>query len=303
MGDFNRGIKNEAFLEGLRRLAAEESWWRDVLLDRSLIIAIRDEYLNVYWQGQSIFKVSFISGRVAAATHPKYLLNPDVSGQISLVGGSFELEKLQAIMLTRSYEGADTLGKLKRAAGLFSGGEKEGVHAIATSNPSVVDVEIALSANGISDVGSLPRLDIAVFEAAADHVDLVFWEAKLFGNPQVAPRSIVIQVGKYQKVIEAFRQKLLDSYRLVAQNLVEISEMSGGVRQVGQAVQQIAEGRAQLTVSTSDIGIIVYGYDADHQRPGARGETLKKELTRSLSELGIGESRVKFRGDPKGLRL
>lgn len=303
MSDFKRGIKNEAFLEGLRRLAAEESWWRDVLLDRSLIVAVRDEYLNVYWQGQSIFRVSFANGRVAASTHPKYLLNPDVSGQIFLAGGSFELEKLQTTMLIGSYEGPVTLSKLKRAAGLFSGGEKEGVHAIATSNPSVVDVEIALSANGLSDVGSLPRLDMAVFEPAAGHVDLVFWEAKLFGNPQVAPGSIVLQVGKYQRVVEAFQQKLLDSYRLVAKNLVEISKMSGGVRQVVQAVQQVADGSAHLSVSTSDIGIIVYGYDADHQRPGSRGETLKKELARALSEIGVGQERLRFRGDPKGLRL
>lgn len=303
MSDFNRGIKNEALIEGLRRLATEESWWRDVLLDRSLIIAIRDEYLNVYWQGQSIFRVSFVNGRVAASTHPKYLLNPDVSGQISLVGGSFELKKLEATMLTRTYEGAETLGKLKRAAGLFSGREKEGVHAIATSNPSVVDVEIALSANGISDVGSLPRLDLAAFEVATDHIDLVFWEAKIFDNPEVAPRSIVIQIGKYQRVIEASRQKLLESYRLVAQNLVEISKMSGSVRQVSDAVRQVAAGHAQLWVSPSDVGMIVYGYDADHQRPGSRGETLKKELARSLSELGIFERRVRFRGDPKGLRL
>jgi hypothetical protein len=181
MGDFNRGIKNEAFLEALRELAAEESWWRDVLLDRSLIIAIRSEYLNVYWQGQSIFRVGFAKGRVTASTHPKYLLNPDMSGQTSLVDGSFELgEKLQATMLTRGYEGPHTLRKLKKAAGLFSGGEKEGVHAIASSNPSVVDVEIALSANGTSDVGSLPRLDLAAFESATDHIDLVFWEAKIF---------------------------------------------------------------------------------------------------------------------------
>lgn len=303
MSDFKRGIKNEAFLEGLRRLAAEESWWRDVLLDRSLIVAVRDEYLNVYWQGQSIFTVSFTNGRVAASTHPKYLLNPDVSGQIFLAGGSFELEKLQATMLIGSYEGPVTLSKLKSAAGLFSGGEKEGVHAIATSNPSVVDVEIALSANGTSNVGSVPRLDMAVFEPAAGNVDLVFWEAKLFSNPQVAPGSIVLQVGKYQRVVEAFQQKLLESYRLVAQNLVEISNMSGGLRQVGQAVQHVADGSAQLSVSPLNIGIIVYGYDADHQRPGSRGKTLKKELVQSLSELGIGEKRVRFKGDPKGLRL
>jgi hypothetical protein len=52
---FNRGIRNEAFMAALAELAAQESWWRDVLHDRGLIIAVRNEYLNIYWQGQSIF--------------------------------------------------------------------------------------------------------------------------------------------------------------------------------------------------------------------------------------------------------
>jgi hypothetical protein len=303
MSDFNRGIKNEAFLDSLRRLASGDTWWRDVLVEPSLIIAVRDEYLNVYWRGQSIFRVSFFNGAVMATTHPKYLLNPDLSGQISLVDSSFELEKIQATMLTRSYEGPKTLGKLKRAAGVFSGREKEGVHAIATSNPSVVDVEIALSANGTLDVGSLPRLDLAAFEPATDHIDLVFWEAKIFDNPEANPRSISIQIGKYQKVIESFRLRILDSYRLVARNLVEISEMSGGVREVSGTVREVAAGTAPLTTSKSNVGVIVYDYDADQQKPGSRGETLKKQLALALCELGIGEKRLRFRGDPKGLRL
>lgn len=303
MSDFNRGIKNQAFLEGLDKLAAQESWWRDVLLDRSLIIAVRNEYLNVYWQGQSIFKVSFQNGEVIASTHPKYLLNPDVSGQISLIGRSFDLEKIQPKMLTRAYEGEETLGKLKRAAGLFSGREKEGVHSIATANLSVVDVEISLSANGLPGVGNLPRLDLASFEPATGHVDLVFWEAKTFDNPEAKPGPITLQIGKYQRVVEESRQQLVESYRLVARNLADISRMSGDVRQLSEAVHAVAEGKAPLSVSKSNVGMIVYGYDADQQRPGSRGETLKKELILALSALDIDEKRLRFRGDAKGFRL
>ena len=105
MSDFSHGIKNEAFLEGLRKLSAQESWWRDVLADRWLLIAIRDEYLNVYWQGQSIFRVAFQNGEVIATTHPKYLLNPDLSGQIPLIGRSFDLEKI----IEARFSSTDTL--------------------------------------------------------------------------------------------------------------------------------------------------------------------------------------------------
>lgn len=303
MSDFSHGIKNEVFLEALRKLSAQESWWRDVLVDCSLVIALRDEYLNVYWQGQSIFKVAFQNGEVTASTHPKYLLNPDLSGQISLIGGSFDLDRVQAKMLTRAYEGPRTLAKLKRAAELFSGGEKEGVHVIAASNPSVVDVEIALSANGVPGMGDIPRLDLAAFEPAADHVELVFWEAKLFSNPGAKPGLIEVQIGKYQRAIEAFREKLLESYLLVARNLVDICTMSGGVRQLSETVRAVADGKARLSVSKSNVGMIVYGYDADQRSPGSRGDILRKNLSAKLYGLGIDDKRLKFRGDPKGLRL
>jgi hypothetical protein len=42
-----------------------------------------------------------------------------------------------------------TLNKLKRAADLFSGMEKQGVHAIAQANENIIDVEIRLDATGL----------------------------------------------------------------------------------------------------------------------------------------------------------
>jgi hypothetical protein len=42
IGEFKRGIKNQAFLKSLEQLARREGWWRDVLRDPTLIFAVRD---------------------------------------------------------------------------------------------------------------------------------------------------------------------------------------------------------------------------------------------------------------------
>ena len=90
---FKRGIRGGPFREALETLAHQDGWWKDVLADKSLIIGIRDEYVNVYWQGQSIFKVSFKGSKVTASTHEKYLLNPDLEDQIPLIDGKIRLRK------------------------------------------------------------------------------------------------------------------------------------------------------------------------------------------------------------------
>lgn len=36
MSDFKRRIRNEEFLAALEKLTAQESWWRDVVMDPSL---------------------------------------------------------------------------------------------------------------------------------------------------------------------------------------------------------------------------------------------------------------------------
>lgn len=53
---FRRGLSDE-FVAALADLAAEGGWWADVLADTQLVIAVRDERLNVYWHGQSLFDV------------------------------------------------------------------------------------------------------------------------------------------------------------------------------------------------------------------------------------------------------
>ncbi len=65
-------------------------------------------------------------------------------------------------MLARYTSG--TLSKLKRAADLFSGMEKQGVHAIVQANENIIDVEIRLDARDLDSDRDQPRIDIAAFE-------------------------------------------------------------------------------------------------------------------------------------------
>jgi hypothetical protein len=301
---FKRGIRNNSFLEALETLARQDGWWKDVLADKSLIIGIRDEYLNIYWHGQSLFKVSFKGGKVAASTHEKYLLNPDLKDQIPLIDGRFDFGKVAERMLTRDYEGVTTLGRLKRAAALYSGREKEGVHEIATSNPSVVDVEIAVGAVGVANVvKKLPRMDVASFETAERGVDLVFWEAKTFSNPELENGDVVDQIKGYQAVINAHHADIADSYWRVAKNLAAIEKWSNGVRSLAPATRDAAT-KAKINVKSSTIGLIVYDFTADQRdRKGKDGKTLREKLTELFDKNCLSTERFRFKGTAKGLTL
>src|SRR5262245_57949611 len=100
---FKRGI-SEKFVDALRSLAGKESWWRDVVYDSSLIIGVRDRYLNVYWQGQSIFRISMSGETIVASTHPKYLIDPGLQAPIKFNGESFAIEALKANAFIHRYE-------------------------------------------------------------------------------------------------------------------------------------------------------------------------------------------------------
>lgn len=299
MAEFKRGIRKHGMIEALAHLATRPGWWRDVLQDKSLVIGVRDDYLNVYWRGQSIFKVEMKHDRIIATTHPKYLLDPDLSGQVALdtETGAFALDGLDA--LTRTYVPGETLPKLKRAAGLFAKEEKEGVQAIVNANPNVVDVEIAFPAEPGSR--SAPRIDIATFNETEAGVTLVFWEAKVLGNPELrtsGEKNVVKQIETYVKRLTQSRAVVLESYQTIARNLVSIAEMSGGARTVSEVVRRVAEGVPLVLSSSPDVHLIVYGFDKD-QRDGA-WKKIKAALVEEFKDTNI---EIQAYGKPSDIKL
>ena len=283
MGVFKRGLSDE-FLAALAELAEMPGWWKDVLADNSLIIGIRDECLDVYWNGQSLFNADFQGGRVNVNTHVKYLLDPDRADRVVLnENGTFH--EVPTPLLARYTSG--TLGKLKRAADLFSGVEKQGVHVIAKTNENIIDVEIRLDATSLDAKRDQPRIDIAAFDQRSDCVELVFWEAKLFTNRELrasgsSQPKVVGQIKEYKQVLQARQTEVLSSYRRVAKNLVTIAEMNGGGRKLGPAIRAVADGVELRMSSPANVGLVIFGFDADQKAEGGIGhkhfEKLKKQL-------------------------
>ncbi|PSH03326.1 MAG: hypothetical protein CXZ00_12675 [Acidobacteria bacterium] len=297
MSEFKRGL-SDRFIMALTALAQKPGWWQDVLADASLIIGIRDEELDVYWNGQSLFHAVFDGERVNVNTHVKYLLDPERKDRVALKeDGSFQV--VPTPMLERYASGS--LKKLKTAADLFSGMEKQGVHAIAKANENIIDVEIRLDAKDLDTERDQPRIDIAVFEQSPDGVELMFWEAKLFANKELRASEsapVVRQIEEYKRVLEERQAGVLSSYRRVAKNLVAIAEMSGGVRKVGPAIQAVADGTGLRMSSPANVGLVIFGFDDDQKAVGGYGhkhfEKLKKQL---------GEKSVRACGKAVGLKL
>ena len=127
------GLVDQGFIQQLKAENTPGSWWADVLADPELVVGLRANYLNVYWRGQSLFRVE--KGRTApkVTTHEKYLMDPALRGQVSLANGAYEIGALIDRGFIRRYEGPNTLKKLKTTASLFSGTEKTGCHEIFCS--------------------------------------------------------------------------------------------------------------------------------------------------------------------------
>ena len=303
MSIFNHGLSPE-FISQLAEEANKDSWWADVLNDPKLFVAIRHNYLNVYWRGQSLFCVSNPSG-LKVTTHQKYLVDPALASQVPLkTDGSFDVESIIKHGVISRYEGPKTLAKMKKAAGLFSKLEKTGCHEIAVNNPAVIDFEIAfggtVSSGDDGDKKGAPRADLASIERGkGENARLVFWEAKHYSNGELRADDglapVCAQVKIYQNYLRDNRGAVEESYTRVAANLVDISNMRLG-RPLSPLIAEVVARKGRLTLGDEPkVGLIIFGFDA-----GQRDHPGWKKHLKVLEE---NISPVVAVGDANGIRL
>ena len=61
-----------------KEYAKQDGWWRILADDKDTLIAIRNNYLNVYRNGCSIAKVEYSNGKLAVGVHYKFLLKKTI---------------------------------------------------------------------------------------------------------------------------------------------------------------------------------------------------------------------------------
>ncbi len=300
--EFDRAL-NADFIAKLKAEAHRDSWWADVLADPKLIVALRGTYLNVYWRGQSLFRVESTSAGLHVTTHEKYLVDPRLASQVALDGQTFDISSLTEKGFIRSYEGPPTIAKMKKAAGLFSGLEKTGCHEIAVRNSGVIDCEIAFPGKvSLADGGEdkrAPRIDITALESSAGNARLVFWEAKHYSNNELRAENglapVLRQVRIYKKYLSENREAIERSYTRMAKNLLSISDM-GWKRNLSPLIEDVATGKKTLTLGAEPVvGLVVFGFDSA-QRDDAGWKAHRERLEKEIIH-------IRTAGDVRNVRL
>lgn len=294
---FNHGIGRD-FVIRLNDEYERGGWWRAIVSDPGLFIAIRDGYLNVYQNGCSLLKLTLDGERLVGETHYKYLLRADMAKPyIPIHAGMVKLPDPATLF----HADLSDIPALKRAAAAYVGDEKAGVHRIVMGNPNVIDVEIAfgLEGNG-TETPSTRRIDFAALCPATDRGQLVFYEAKVFANKEIRaidgnPPPVIGQIEGYRKLLAEHAPRLEHSYRAVCGNLAALE----GVRERYAAsldlLSRIAGGDATLHVSDA-VRLVVFGFDAD-QKDGKIWAGHRQKLEAALGK------RLLLKGSPKGWML
>jgi hypothetical protein len=225
MSEFGRRFEIDALLDSNFK-------WLDELLQLSkpsgvgsddpsyppLRMAVRTNYLNFYFNGQSIAQVRFDRNNDPyMKTHGKYLLSKveleartkDEKDQFhgQLKGGDdfFQIEGRPPI----PYNGIKDL--ILRSI-KYSGDEKRFVEELVRHNSNIIDLEMAIPCPGLVKDGVKGRdvalrLDAVALEEVRDGIKVVFWEAKLHSDSRCRSGKdkepeVVKQLSRYREFTE-----------------------------------------------------------------------------------------------------
>ncbi len=284
MFTFNHGI-DERFVKKLNAEYERGGWWRSMASDPDLFIAIRDGYVNVYWKGNSLLKLTLDGEGLVGETHYKYLLRNDAPKQyVRVDGGVVKLPDASALF----HADLSDVPALKRAAAPFVGEEKAGVHQIVLSNPNVVDVEVTFGLKGNGEKApATRRIDFAALRPAAGGAEIVFYEAKLFSNSEVraagdTPPPVAGQIEGYRRLLVEHAPNVESSYRKVCGNLAALHGVQARYAGSLDLMRRLASGEAVLDVSEA-VWLVVFGFDSD-QHNGAVWRPHREKLKEALGK-------------------
>ena len=120
----------------------------------------------------------------------------------------------------------------------------------------------------------------------------MFWEAKLFANKELrafgsAEPKVVGQINDYKKVLQARQTEVLCFVPPRRQESIHNCRNERRRRKVGPAIRAVADGGELRMGSPANVGLAIFGFDADQKADGGIGhkhyEKLKDLLGRKFS--------------------
>lgn len=297
---YQQGL-NENFVQALNDLHGrpEGHWWRKMLHDPDLFVAIRNNYLNVYYRGCSLAKVSMEAGEVIVQTHYKYLLKPRFKPEyVTARGGRFDFHSSFPNGITDVLN-ADlgSLGDLKLSAKPYAGEEKKFVAGVIATHDNIIDVEVALSHEDPENGEiSAKRLDLAVFDAKSSVPSVRFYEAKLFANKEIRSRGeakVVGQMKRYEGLLEKYSDDLRKGLKQSCENILDLAGVPANRKELARQALKVIDA---LKIDTRPYLIVGVFDDAQRQSKAWLEQRAKLEAA-------LGEAHVILRGSAASVSL
>jgi hypothetical protein len=290
-------------------------WWTAMVSDPELFVAPRDGYLNVYFRGNSLVRLSTSSsGELVGEVHYKYLLRPELANAYWKMTHDGKLPDGDAsnLRLSDFFHDLNDLAGLKRASKNFSGVEKAGIAKILARNPNVIDLEVAFGTPpaGDEERSKIPRIDLVAAHKHGDGVALAFYEAKDYSNAElraIEPKDapVLDQIRTYENAISERRAEIAEAYRKHCRYLLEIASPASKAADKGggdasltrrELLELVAYHPDKLYVALQP-RLLVFGFDQAQKAHAGWQNHLKRLAS------GLSESRVIAVGNPAGIRL
>ena len=282
--NFRHGL-SKPFIDALNSEYAKSGWWKRIADDEDLFIGIRNNYLNVYFNGGSILELRYTRGRLTGKTHFKYLLDLTIddkdSDYIKFSNGTFK-----SVMIKEAYRDiSENLEGIKQSTKLYQGDEKKGVHNIVIDNINVIDTEIQFP-------GEDARIDFAALQKRKGRTSIVFFEAKTYSNSDIVAKrrpKVLDQIRRYQEIVSRRRDEIEASYRRVLNNIQLLEGWKGRRHQI------FAEAALGDLHVDPEVRLVIFGFDdAQKKRADKEPNGAFVRLRRTL-----GKTLVLTKGDPK----
>ena len=295
MVDISRGLSDE-FINEFNHEYDKGSWLYELVNDKEIFTAIRNESISFYSRGCRIIKLNFNRRHkcLTGVTHYKYLLKPKIEGypyiKFNNDGGVKDPDVLPNLLVNDLHD----IKTLKKAVKPFAIGEKDQSYKIIRNHSNIIDTEIAL--------GKGSFIDLAAIKEGNEGAEITFYEVTLFGNNELrmqnTEKGITHQMLKYTGWINKNRDLLTKSYRKVCENIVALNGVIDGGQyssNVMDLIKGIAKNELELSIRCEP-WLIVTQFDRDQQN----GKVWKPHMERLKKGFG---TRLMLVGDGSNVHL
>ena len=245
-------------------------------LPTHLRLAIRDGYINLYRDGQSVAKIALNRKRkIQAKIHNKYVGGDEMKGGYTTLTNAGLEDPVTGRLVP--YQGTTQLNEWIERANRHRGDEKRFVDLVVARNPNVIDLEMGLPAYSMSpDERRAVKMDLVALELTKQGWRIMFWEVKLAADSRARCEGVVIpgqkpevlkQMADYTKWLgpKKYRDLVALEYENACRLLVKLhiiaKRLNPDIQELGMGIQAVAADGAQPLLVDDKPRLLIDGRD------------------------------------------